>query len=293
MTGISSWDLLRPLLRPWPYRFLFFGLMCAFLLLISSKKADRNAGHLVAEKHLVIAILGSQVLAFVSTAVFVGWNLDWKMHLDPPVVENWVGIFWHFYVGDFLSEISLGLAVFGLIWAGNFTWGRIGVKRAVLPIPAIFILVAATYLILHLAIRPISMSLWEQCLRFFRPHFSQGSDGDLALWEVWLLKQTVAQLGDWGAVLIVLWLGVLAPIIEEIFFRGLLLTALWERTSTWIAIVGQSLLFAAIHIDMVRLPYLVVFGLILGYLVKRASSVLPAVFLHVFVNLISIRGVLF
>lgn len=41
----------------------------------------------------------------------------------------------------------------------------------------------------------------------------------------------------------------LAPITEEIFFRGLVLNVLLARTQTWIAIVVSSLLFGAMHIQ--------------------------------------------
>lgn len=54
------------------------------------------------------------------------------------------------------------------------------------------------------------------------------------------------------------------------------------------ALFGQALVFAMMHLEMVRLIYLMAFGLMLGLLVRRTPSLLPAILLHVVVNVTSL-----
>jgi membrane protease YdiL (CAAX protease family) len=286
MIGISSWTILGPIVQPWPYRLLFYGLAVAVLMFLSKKHADKKAGYFIATKRFGIALLGGQFLAGMATVIFVTWSIKWRLHPDPSVIEDWVGTFWHFYVDSVFSEAGLGLTVLGLVWVGDITWHSVGVIRPNISIPLMLVVVAASYFILNFGIRPVSLNLWKHCLDLFDASFQSNFNFDQPQWNVWSLRKVAGQIGIFGPVLVVLLIGVLTPIIEEMFFRGLLLMSLLERTSTCVALVGQALLFAAIHIDLVRLP------LILGYLTKRTSSLIPAVIFHVMVNTISIIEVL-
>lgn len=83
---------------------------------------------------------------------------------------------------------------------------------------------------------------------------------------------------------------VLAPLAEEIMFRGVLLRSL-ERKGRGFALVVSSLVFAAVHVlgldlDMlwqsavVVLPPIFGLGLLLGWLTQRTGRLGPAIFLH-------------
>lgn len=294
MTGMSSSIIFGAVLQLWPYRLFFFGLMILVLSLISMKGVAQTGQVVITVKSFAIALLGGQFLAVTATVIFVMCSLGWQVNPSPTAIENWSGAYWHFYVDGSFSEFGLGLAVIGVIQASKkATWSFIGINRPNISIYSVFIVVATLYLALHFAISPACQDLSKAISRYFDIHLNQGDGGfDLAKLEVWLLRQISGQIGAGGPALIVLWIGVLTPIIEEIFFRGLLLTALSERVPIWVAIVGQALLFAAVHIDFIRLPYLIALGLILGYLVKRTSSLLPAVLLHIVVNVISLAAVI-
>lgn len=81
-------------------------------------------------------------------------------------------------------------------------------------------------------------------------------------------------------VVIVLAATVLAPLCEEVTFRGFLLSALRLRLGPRGALVLSALAFAAMHLDPVRLPGLLFLGLLYGWLSWRAGSVWPAVVAH-------------
>jgi uncharacterized protein len=89
-----------------------------------------------------------------------------------------------------------------------------------------------------------------------------------------------------------LWLllagAILAPIVEEFLFRGLLYRYLRNRRSRAFAIVLTSGLFAIAHLVPPLIPSLFVFGIFLAWVVERYGSLYPAMALHSLNNLTSI-----
>src|SRR5690606_26443958 len=79
------------------------------------------------------------------------------------------------------------------------------------------------------------------------------------------------------AILLVLIVAVGAPVIEELFFRGLLLRSLERRVGSRVAIAGSALVFAAVHFQVVQFPALVMFGLVTGWLTVRSGRLGPAI----------------
>lgn len=91
------------------------------------------------------------------------------------------------------------------------------------------------------------------------------------------------------AILIIIAVGLLAPVVEEIVFRGMLLSRLARSMSNRWAIVAQGAIFAGIHLvdpsAIAALPGLFLIGLVLGYAaIKRGNLSLP-IYLHAGVNL--------
>lgn len=72
----------------------------------------------------------------------------------------------------------------------------------------------------------------------------------------------------------------LAPICEELAFRGHLLSALRLRHATPAAIALSAVAFAALHLDPVRLPGLLFLGVLFAWLTFRSGSIYPAVLAH-------------
>ena len=86
----------------------------------------------------------------------------------------------------------------------------------------------------------------------------------------------------------VLWLGVvgITPAAEELFFRGLLQTALLRRLrSPWLALVAAGLFFGLAHGSQPQvIPALTVFGVILGILYLRTGALLAPIVAHALFN---------
>ncbi len=85
----------------------------------------------------------------------------------------------------------------------------------------------------------------------------------------------------WQVPLVVI---VLAPVCEELAFRGFILTGLRRRLHPWTAILLSSLLFAASHLNVFQLLPLFILGVLLGLVATRGRSVLPGMLLHLLYN---------
>jgi membrane protease YdiL (CAAX protease family) len=82
----------------------------------------------------------------------------------------------------------------------------------------------------------------------------------------------------WGYLTI----GLLAPLSEEIVFRGAILKSLLNssRLPVWGAIALSALMFSLIHMNPAQMPHAFVIGLLLGWMYWRTGSILPGMAYH-------------
>lgn len=98
-------------------------------------------------------------------------------------------------------------------------------------------------------------------------------------------ERAVRLLDPWlvvGAVVL------LAPVAEELFFRGIVFNAwLRERGVRW-AYLGSAALFAVIHASVVALLPIFLLGLALAWVYRRSGNLLAPIAMHATVNGISV-----
>jgi membrane protease YdiL (CAAX protease family) len=95
-----------------------------------------------------------------------------------------------------------------------------------------------------------------------------------------------------GVVLLVVIVGIAAPVFEELFYRGLWLRAIERRAGTVPAVIGSSVLFGLVHFEPYDLPALIGFGVIAAVLTVRTGRLGPAIWAHVAFNLTAVVGLL-
>ena len=83
-----------------------------------------------------------------------------------------------------------------------------------------------------------------------------------------------------------------APLLEEIAFRGLLYPALRARIGPMAALVATSLLFGLVHVNVNVIFPLAVFGVFLGYLAEKTGSILPCVVAHSAFNALTVAQII-
>ena len=83
----------------------------------------------------------------------------------------------------------------------------------------------------------------------------------------------------WGYVAV----GILAPLAEEIVFRGAILRTLqgmMSRKNHWVAIMISAALFGAVHGNAAQFVNALQMGLLLGWMYYRTKSLVPGILMH-------------
>ena len=75
--------------------------------------------------------------------------------------------------------------------------------------------------------------------------------------------------------------GLLAPLVEEVVFRGAILRALlkWNQNH-WLCIAISAALFGLSHFNPAQTPHAFLAGLLLGWMYYRTGSIVPGVVVH-------------
>jgi len=128
------------------------------------------------------------------------------------------------------------------------------VPPVLLLVPALLLTIVST---LNLLIRLVPLSAWEEAL------FNRMGDGSVA------------------AVLAVC---VMAPLLEEMLFRGIVLRGFLQRYPRWQAIFMSALLFGAAHLNIYQFVVGCVMGTVLAWLYERTRSLIPCIALHATYN---------
>jgi len=130
------------------------------------------------------------------------------------------------------------------------------------------------------AVCPFALRMTEQTVRFFAPDYTfpphptieRLQQGALPAWAVAALWTSAVAI---------------APLAEEMFFRGIVQTLVlnvWRRR--WLAIGLASLAFSAVHFPQPQaMPALAVLAVLLGYLYERTGSLVPPIVVHALFNL--------
>ncbi|HEU5182648.1 MAG TPA: CPBP family intramembrane glutamic endopeptidase [Candidatus Polarisedimenticolia bacterium] len=81
---------------------------------------------------------------------------------------------------------------------------------------------------------------------------------------------------------------VVAPVTEEVLFRGLFLSRLLERYSPRTAVIGSAVCFGVFHILPWQVVTAALMGLFLGWLLLRSGSIAVPIAAHAIFNLLPV-----
>lgn len=210
----------------------------------------------------LLLFLGSQVLVMMPVVIAAG--ILSATQGGAPEAEEITGLLYDHAMAFSLIANMLTLCVilcFYFVRRKKFSealWLR--------PVPAPALLVGASlapglYLLVRLAFSLLP--------REWVDNYSQASSG-------------LGGGGVVGAVAIVL----AAPVVEEIIFRGLIMTRLGRAMPGWLAVVLSAAVFGACHGHPVWFGYAFVLGVLFGLMDLRAGSILPSIVGHVVFNCI-------
>jgi glutamate-5-semialdehyde dehydrogenase len=156
--------------------------------------------------------------------------------------------------------ITAKLITAGLVGAWALRWmrdgwrsvGRAGFAPAALPLAFVPIIAGIT----------VFLSEIDNVLR------AVFAEDQLLWWDFAAgLEELVA--GSWQGPLLAV---IVAPLVEEFVFRGLILRGLLARWTPWPAILVSAALFGLIHLNPAQLPVTLTLGVILGWVYVRTRS---------------------
>ncbi len=118
--------------------------------------------------------------------------------------------------------------------------------------------------------------------------------GDLDVEEVEEPARELTALAETPTevILLVVMTVVLAPVTEEVFFRGLLQGALRDRIGPVWAVAIASVAFGITHFQLEQFPALVLVGVVNGLLVLRTGRLGPALWAHASFNAVTVAVLL-
>ena len=95
-----------------------------------------------------------------------------------------------------------------------------------------------------------------------------------------------------GVIALTIVVVVVAPVVEELFYRGLWFRAAERRWGTVLGVVVSAVVFGLMHLQPIDTPALVAFGLVTGWLAARYRRLGPSVWAHVAFNATAVVSLL-
>lgn len=86
---------------------------------------------------------------------------------------------------------------------------------------------------------------------------------------------------------------IVAPIIEEILFRGFLQSALKNTFGSRYAIMISAFLFSGVHMDLFALMQIFILGILLGYLYEKTQTLIAPIVVHILHNSLTLIFLLY
>ena len=99
--------------------------------------------------------------------------------------------------------------------------------------------------------------------------------------------------GDYGWIGAFMKVSVIAPIVEELIFRGLILQGFRRNYNSFVAVFMSALLFALFHLNPWQFPATFVLGLLLGWMVVRTNSIILSILGHSINNFLVLLNITF
>lgn len=175
------------------------------------------------------------------------------------------------YLDNPVKKIILGIgSVAFIFW---FAWRKAGV-----PLSELFPLKKFNVLILI----PILVFLWAAQHLIGEINFQLEKVLPPPPWFVELFTRIFEN--DYGVYGAVIKVAIIAPIIEEMIFRGIIMHGLMRNYSPFTAVSVSALMFALFHLNPWQFPATFILGILLGILMYRTRNIILCILGHAINN---------
>ncbi len=219
---------------------------------VEMDEAEFRGGAALFPRHVLRWFVGFWVLLFVTSLWFAE-----ELGLHGQILFNVVGIF---LGGSVLLIRRYGLDVRETLQLHRPHWRAW--PAAVVGAPSLLVLAIGLGELVNTYLFPVPESMLEA--------FGRSLTEGLATWEFVLL------------------LSLLPGILEEVAFRGVLLSGLRKQMRrTWMAVAVSALVFGVFHVSLFRIIPTGFLGVVLALVVLRTGSIFPAMLWHFLNNFLA------
>lgn len=196
------------------------------------------------------------------------WALNYLMAMALYDAHGWLGL------DDPLSLAAIAMVLAnGILFTALLHWKNLDYRNlfsASRSSTAATVLLVVPLVLLAMPLLLLVMTVVDQLLQQAFP-MSAG------------MQEQFRQLGG-TALPQVLIVCVLAPVLEEMLFRGIILRSFLQQYERGYAILGSAVIFGFAHGNIYQLVYATLFGVAAGWLYERTRSLIPGIALHLAVN---------
>jgi hypothetical protein len=217
----------------------------------------------------IVAVLGLMLIGTVLIATGLGLLVRFTPLEMSDSLLSPVG---YLTAVGFMGTMILGVYLFAARRSG---WGALGLRPAPLrPLVVTPFLVIVGFMAAALANLAIVRITGEQ---FENPQVDALTGGQV--------------LGPVELIMVLFLVSVLAPIGEELLFRGMLYPLLRRQWGAVAAITANAVIFAGAHLIWQLFPALLVIGLLLAFLREWSKSVYPCILYHFLQNTLAVVAI--
>lgn len=202
-------------------------------------------------------VLGGIVLIYIILAYGTLW-----------VMERWHYERFLIYLNAFITQLSFVFLIWTLKKVRHWEWSDFGLKAV--PIKGIPSNVIGLYFLTWII--NISYAL------FLYQHGLTPPDTDV-------YTKLLGQVTWYTLILNLVLAGLLAPLVEETLFRGIIFGSLQAYFGKWTSAVLSAVFFSALHFQAYGFFPRFMLGMVLVYLYDKYKSIYPAVALHALNNI--------
>ena len=174
------------------------------------------------------------------------------------------------YLNAFLTQLSFALLIWTIKKVRHWKWSDFGWRGV--PLRIILSKVLGVYAI-----------TWFINICYALALFNYGFTPP----ETDVYSELLGQVTWYTLILNIVLAGVLAPIVEETLFRGVIFGSLQAYFGKWTAAVLSATVFSSLHFQAYGFFPRFVLGMVLVYLYDKYKSLYPSILLHALNNIVA------
>jgi len=217
---------------------------------------------------ILVIVFMAYIIGMIGTALFKAFNINMSMNLGMIINTFFIDIVAGIVIVYFVVyKYKENLEALGLKLSSSFKNILSGITGYIFMLPLLFTVLA--------------VSVWLLNIIGYTPP-------PQPVFEVFMKESRSRVL-----LFLTIFVSVFGPIIEEMFFRGFMYSAIKKRFGVLIGMILSASIFSVLHTNIVGFLPIMVLGMFLAYLYEKTGSLVAPMVVHIIHNSVIIAFVFF